>query len=303
MIFIIMKNDNILNMSETLENLYSNLLSYIRIILYCDKDKLNFFNDLKIVEYTNNYPSNSFKIDTNTFQLYTINNVKIIINNPTLENSRIELLQKLNNNMSDKLIESEINLFLPLNSINNINSSDNMNIYIKSNNKTKEDEIILLKQKIELEKQKLEEKNNNYDKILTKYLEDKHQIGLIESKLKIKLEREEEKKRIFKSDLNIYNCLITEIQNQTRDNDDIPIIFKNKFIIIQKLYEDENFISYDDSEQYSKYIQTSKEMNLSNQFIKTKYDDMFDNVSYNNSDISDTETENSNNNENDSEDE
>jgi len=298
-----MKNDNILNMSETLENLYSNLLSYIRIILYCDKDKLNFFNDLKIVEYTNNYPSNSFKIDTNTFQLYTINNVKIIINNPTLENSRIELLQKLNNNMSDKLIESEINLFLPLNSINNINSSDNMNIYIKSNNKTKEDEIILLKQKIELEKQKLEEKNNNYDKILTKYLEDKHQIGLIESKLKIKLEREEEKKRIFKSDLNIYNCLITEIQNQTRDNDDIPIIFKNKFIIIQKLYEDENFISYDDSEQYSKYIQTSKEMNLSNQFIKTKYDDMFDNVSYNNSDISDTETENSNNNENDSEDE
>ena len=187
MIFIIMKNDNILNISETLDNLYHNILSYIMIILYCGKDKLDFFNDLKIIEYNNNYPSNSYRIDTDTFYLYSIDNNKILINNPTLEKSRIELLNKFNLLTTNaELIESEINLFLPLNSINNINSSDNMNIYIKSNNKTKEDEILLLKQKIELEKQKLEEQNNNYDKILTKFLEDKHQIGLIESKLKIK---------------------------------------------------------------------------------------------------------------------
>ena len=304
MIFIIMKNDNILNISETLDNLYHNILSYIMIILYCGKDKLDFFNDLKIIEYNNNYPSNSYRIDTDTFYLYSIDNNKILINNPTLEKSRIELLNKFNLLTTNaELIESEINLFLPLNSINNINSSDNMNIYIKSNNKTKEDEILLLKQKIELEKQKLEEQNNNYDKILTKFLEDKHQIGLIESKLKIKTEKEEEKKRIFKSDQNIYNCLINEIQEQTRDNDDIPDIFKNKFIIIQKLYEDENFLSYDDTEQYTKYVEISKEMNLSNQFIKTKYDDMFDNVSYNNSDVSDTETENTNNTNNENENE
>lgn len=292
MIFIVIKNNNILNICDTLDNLYHNLLSYIRIILYCTKDKLDFFNDLQILEYNNNIPVNSYKIDTTNFYLYSINN-KITINNPILENCRIELLEKLNNT------ESEINLFLPLNT-NNINSSD-MNIYIKSNNKTKEDEILLLKQKIELEKQKLEEHNNKYDKILTKFLEDKHQIGLIETKLKIKLEREEEKKRIFKSDLYIYNCLIQEIDMQTRDKDDIPDIFKNKFIIIQKLYEDENFISNDESEQYIKYVNTSNEMNLTNKFIKTKYDDMFENVSNNNSDISDTESENSNNNDNDSE--
>jgi hypothetical protein len=136
---------------------------------------------------------------------------------------------------------------------------------------------------------------------LTKFLEDKHQIGLIESKLKIKAERIEEKKRIFKSDQNIYSCLINEIKEQTRDIDDIPDIFKNKFIIIKKLYEDYNFPSYDDSEQYTRYVEIAKEMNLSNQFIKTKYDDMFDNIAYNNSDISDTETENTN--ENESEDE
>ena len=286
MIFIVIKNNNILNICDTMDNLYHNLLSYIRIILYCTKDKLDFFNDIQILEYNNNIPVNSYKIDTTNFYLYSIN-TKITINNPIIENCRIELLEKLNNT------DSEINLFLPLNT-NNINSSD-MNIYIKSNNKTKEDEILLLKQKIELEKQKLEEHNNKYDKILTKFLEDKHQIGLIETKLKIKLEREEEKKRIFKSDLNIYNCLIKEIDMQTRDKDDIPDIFKNKFIIIQKLYEDENFISNDESEQYIKYVNTSREMNLTNKFIKTKYDDMFDNVSNNNSDISDTESENSNN--------
>ena len=39
-------------------------------------------------------------------------------------------------------------------------------------------------------------------------------------------------------------------------------------------------------------------MNLTNQFIKSKYDDMFENIIYNNSDISDTESENSNNDEN-----
>ena len=305
MIFIIMKNDSILNISETLDNMYSNLLSYIRIILYCNNKKFDFFNDLKIIEYNNNCPSNSFKLNINTFELYSINNNKIIINNPTLENYRIELLNKINQ-LDNTVIESDINLFLPVN-INNINSSDNMNIYIKSKDKiietkTKEDEILQFKQKIELEQKKLEEHNNNYDRKLTKYLEDKHQIGLIESKLKIKAEREEEKKRIFKSDLHTYNCMIDEINKQTRDNDDIPDLFKNKFIIISKLHEDDDFINYDDSLQFEKYLDKSKELKLTNQFIKTKYDDMFNNITYNNSDTeTDTENDNDNDNDNDNE--
>ena len=58
MIFIIIKNDNILNVCETFDNVYHNILSYIRIILYCDKNKMDFFNDLKIIEYINGYPNN-----------------------------------------------------------------------------------------------------------------------------------------------------------------------------------------------------------------------------------------------------
>jgi len=291
MIFIITKNDIILNISKSIDNVYYIILSYIRLLVDLGKEQLNILDDLKITEYVNNCPTNSFKIDINTFNILDMNNIKIKINNLILENSRIELLEKINN--------TEINVFIPLDSINNMDTD--MGIYIRSNTvnkekeqdiKIKEDEILKLKQKIELEKQKLEEKNNNYDKLLTKLLEDKHKSGLIESRLKIKKEREDEKKRIFKADQIIYNCIIDEIKNQTRDQDDIPDLFYNKFIIIKKLYEDENYINYDDLEQFEKYVQLVKDMNLNNQLIKTKYDDMFDNIIYNNSENSESENEN-----------
>jgi hypothetical protein len=110
-------------------------------------------------------------------------------------------------------------------------------------------------------------------------------------KKKIKEERKEEKKRIFRSDLHIYNCLINEINENDRDEDDIPDIFKNKFIILKKLHDDNEYSTLNDDIQYEKYVQITKEMNLSNQFIKTKYDDLFDNVIYNNSEDNDTENE------------
>jgi hypothetical protein len=289
MIFIIMKSNNILNICNSMDDLYFHIFSYIRIILCCSKDKLNLLNDLVITEYTNNYPSNSFKIDIDTFNLLDNNNIKIILNNLTLENIRVELVQQSKTEfIQNSKVESEINLFLPLNTVN---SSENMNIYIKSNNKTKEDDILQLKEKIELEKKKLEEQNNNYDKILCKFLENKHQVGLIESKLKIKKEKEEEKKRIFRSDLKIYDCLINEIEQNTRDIDDIPEIFNNKFIIIKKLHEDENYKDYDDIVQYEKYVEVSKNLNLINYQHKTNYDDLFDNNIYKSESESEYESE------------
>ena len=72
----------------------------------------------------------------------------------------------------------------------------------------------------------------------------------------------EEKKRIFISDLHIYNCLINEINENTRENDDIPDIFKNKYIIFKKLHDDNTeYSTLDDNLQYEIYVQITKEMN------------------------------------------
>ena len=109
MVFIIIKNDNILTVCDTLENVYHNILSYTRVILHCDKNKIDFLSDLKIIEYTNGYPNNSYKIDLTTLDLFDERKNKISINNLTLSRNKVELEVLLK-----KDIESEINLFIPL---------------------------------------------------------------------------------------------------------------------------------------------------------------------------------------------
>ena len=108
MVFIIIKNDNILTVCDTIENVYHNILSYTRVILYCDKNKIDFMDSLKIVEYSNGYPTNSYKINTNTLDLYDENKNKISINNSTLSRSKVELEVLLKKEM-----ESDVNLFIP----------------------------------------------------------------------------------------------------------------------------------------------------------------------------------------------
>jgi hypothetical protein len=66
---------------------------------------------------------------------------------------------------------------------------------IDTNNCDKDKKLEVVR-KIEIEKKKLEKKNNNYDTILHNFLESKHQIGLIESKLKIKQDPDHNQIRI-----------------------------------------------------------------------------------------------------------
>ena len=274
MIYIVLKNNNILNISETLDNLYYNLLTYVQIIIDCSIDKLIYINELKITEYNNNCPSNSYKLSITTLNLIDNNNNIININNNQLEEIRKDLLIKINKTSLNE--ESEINVFLPMISSDNINES----IYIKSNNKTKEDDIQKLKEKIDNERQNLEIKNSNYDRLLNSYLENKQKIGLIESKLKIKEERKEEKKRIFQADLQIYNSLINEIEENSRELFDIPELFKNKFVIFNELHS--TYVDYNNLEdQYEKYIDMTNKLKLTNIQFKTNYDDLFDNNTIN----------------------
>jgi hypothetical protein len=277
--YIVLHNNYILNISDIIESLYFNLLAYIKILIDCNYSKINYINSILILEINNNIPTNNFTIDINTFNLIDNSKNIIVINNTELNNIRINLLNTVQKNNQ---LESEINVFLPIH-----NSSDNINnsIYIKSNtvNDNKKNDIIKLTEKIDEERQRLEEKNNNYEKLLNNYLENKHKIGLIEKKLKLKIEKEEEKKRIFDSDLQIYNCLISEINDNSREMDDIPELFKNKFKIfieLHKKYDNYNILE----DQYDKFMDMTKELKLVNHHIATNYDDLFDRDKNNDSD-------------------
>ena len=135
--------------------------------------------------------------------------------------------------------------------------------------------IKLLKLKIELEKIKLEKNNIKYDIQFDKYLENKHKFGILESELNIELEKINEEKRIYISDKCMYNCIINEINNKTRDVDDIPELFKIKFIIFQKLKLD--FSNLVETDEYNKYIELKQIINIDNIETNTKYDNMFTN--------------------------
>ena len=339
MVFIIIKNDNILTVCDSIEQSYHHILTYIRVILYSDKktsfNGFNFLSDLKILEYLNGCPKNSFKIDFKTLDLYDENNNKIFINNLSLQKQKVELEVLLK-----KDVESEVNLFIPINDlfsdqtthdelndfyikntstqlitlqeqpsnvqsseqslniqnqnliknllINKTNKTNNPKLFMsvlnnedqiqqKNNKQTKEDieiSIKMIKAKIELEKIKLDKNNINYDLKLNHFLENKHQYGLLELELKNKKEKEEENIRIFKVDKHTYNCIIKEIEEKTRDNDDIPEMLIIKYKIFEKLrLENKNLT---ESEEYKKYNEIKNTINY--KITKsTNYDGIFTN--------------------------
>ena len=373
MVYIIIKNSNILTTCETLDSVYHNILTYCRIILYCDKNKITYFDDLKIIKYENGIPIISYYINTNTLDLYDEHKNKITIKNNTIQRNKVELEVLLK-----KDAESDINFVIPFDLNDNESESDcnnkddddddydnnlNNNIYIKSNqqqpnqsqpnqsqpnqsqqnqsnqynhnqinhnqinhNQTNQqhiqakqhiqllqkqqsqqqkqqsqqqkqqsqqqnkdsvvistleenNKIKILQAKIELEKIKLEKNNTIYDQKMDKYLETKHQAGLIEKEIKLKKEREEEKRRVFNVDKNLFNRLIKEINDQTRDINDIPILFKNKFIIFQKLIAEYSKEKLNESEEYEKYNEIEKNLNLKNIELNTTYNNIFGNNS------------------------
>ena len=265
MVFIVLKNDNILSVCDNIESVYYNILTYVRIIIYCDKNKIDYIKNLKIIEYSNGYPINSYKIDENNLNIYDENNTKINIKNLTLSRNKVELEVLLK-----KDIESEINLFIPLDP----ESSDdyiieNDNIYIKQ-------DINTLKEQIEIEKNKLEKKNENFESKLQKVLDINHELKLYEKEQKIQKEKDEEDRRIFNTNKNIYNTIIEEINNNSRDHDDIPELLKDSFFIFQKLKENDDYNNMSDSELYHKYIEIKNLFNTKNINIKTNYDNIFD---------------------------
>lgn len=265
MVFIVLKNDNILTVCDNIESVYHNILIYVRIIIHCDKNKIDYIKNLKIIEYSNGYPINSYKIDENTLNIYDENKTKIDIKNLTLSRQKVELEVLLK-----KDVESDINLFIPLEPESSDDyKMENDKIYIKQ-------DINNLKEQIEIEKIKLDKKNEIFESKLQKILDTNHQLKLYEKELKLQKEKDEEERRVFNTNKNIYNCIINEIKEGIRDPDNIPELLQNSFIVFQKLKEENDYVNMTESEEYNKYIEIKNSLNLQNTNIKTNYDGMFD---------------------------
>lgn len=296
MVFILTKNDNILTTCDNLDNVYYNILTYTKIILYCDKTKIDYFNDVKIVEYSNGYPINSYQINSNTLDLYNEKNEIVVIQNNILNKDKVELESLLKKDP----VESDVNVFIPINKPKTINNAilSQMNkrkpvfkpVIMKKeetpqieDQQKKLDEIRELKEKIEQEKNKLNNINANYDKKMNNYLETKRQCGLSEFELKKQKERMEQNRRIYISDKHVYRMLCKEIEKGTRDETDIPEIFELKFNVFQNFNKRLTDSQLSDSEGYEEYLDIlSKLKPLTEKRVPTSYDNLFDDNPYNN---------------------
>ena len=266
-----MNNNNILNICKTTDNIYHNIFNYIKILIYCNKNKMNYLKELKIYSYDDSTPINLLTIDNN-LNLIDYLGFIIPINSIILSKTRIELINQLNNKFNE---ESDINICLPIDEcITDFSCDDiNTNIYIKPKNiEELNEKIKLLKENIENEKNILEENNKKYENKLDSYLECKHKLGLLEIKDKNNKEKEEENRKVFNVDKNVYNIFIEEINNNTRDEDDIPEIFYQKYLIFNKLKE-EISDSISETEEYKKYNEIKN--NISKIDLESKFDEMF----------------------------
>lgn len=311
-------------MCDTIDSAYNIIISFIRIILFCDAQKMSYFDKLKIIEYQSGCPINSYKLGKNNIDLYDENNKKITFDSVILNQSRMELEVLLHND-----IESDVNINIPIeNSSENkeydIFNSDNKNNKINKNNddiinkkaqqqkaiqqkikqhkikqsqirnqsqtknqnqtenqiqnKDIEKDIEQLKIKINNIKQNLQEKEEQYNKSSKEFNIIDLSIQDINSKKKHNEEKHKEQLEVFKSDKKVFNTLSNQISTGKKEIDDIPEQFKSKFIIFQKMKEDEKYNSLTESEEFNKYIEFENNIpNMNQTNNQTQYDGLLGN--------------------------
>lgn len=112
-------------------------------------------------------------------------------------------------------------------------------------------EMDLLNNKLKENNDNVETKKKNLQEEKNKYFEELKLKEDEEKALRLEKEKEEEKKRIFNSDINIYKKLMSEIKKGKRDKDDIPELFIDKFEIFSIL---EQYNKLENEKVYEEYL-------------------------------------------------
>jgi hypothetical protein len=177
-------------------------------------------------------------------------NVNNIIKNIKIYKYKYNLIKKIyyinsKLKLSETVGETTLHKTIQDNIINNDSESSEINIFIP--NETEINEIIDvniddLKEKISLFEKlkqheicKLQDLKEDYVNKEEKYIQDKTKIDNKKLKLKQEQEKWDSIKKKFEADKKLYYLFKQEIQNDIREKDDIPELFKDIYPIFDKL--------------------------------------------------------------------
>jgi hypothetical protein len=155
--------------------------------------------------------------------------------------------------------ESDINLFIPLETVPNNPNIDAL--------KEKLDKLATMRDEEERELQRiLQEKNQEY-------IEEKARLEKIKLEMKKNQEKWEEIQKKFDADKKLYYIFKREIENGERIEDEIPILFKDNYPVFKQLDEEEKLNTNEEVKHYldlTKYYKNTI-------FLTSEFDNLFDN--------------------------
>lgn len=220
--YIIKDNNDIIGVYKKLDDAYDFVIfinNYIN-----KKTNINIIKNIKIFKYKNN----------------TIKNIYYINSKLKLSETQENLQNNNDNNDNIDNESSDINIFIPneieISEINDVNMFE------------LKEKIILLEKIKNNEYDKLQELKKDFISKEEKYTEDKIKINNKKLKLKQEQEKWDSIKKKFEADKKLYFVFKQEIENNIREVEDIPELFKNIYPIFEKLDND-------------KYLNTIQEIN------------------------------------------
>ncbi len=218
--YIIKDNNDIIGVYKNLDEAYDFVI-FINNFINKKTNINNIIKNIKIYKYKNNTIKNIYYI-----------NSKLKISE-TKEN-----LQNNNDNIDNE--SSDINIFIPneteISEINDVNMFE------------LKEKIILFEKLKNNEYEKLQELKKDFIEKEEKYTEEKIKINNKKLKLKQEQEKWDSIKKKFEADKKLYFVFKQEIENNIREVEDIPELFKNIYPVFEKLDND-------------KYLNTIQEIN------------------------------------------
>ena len=218
--YIIKDNNDIIGVYKKLDEAYD-FVVFLNKYVNKKTNINNIIKNIKIYKYKNNTIKNIYYINSKLKLSETQDNFQNNIDN-------------IDNESSD------INIFIP-NEIE-VSEINDVNMY------ELKEKIILLEKLKNNECDKLQELKKDFISKEEKYTEDKIKINNKKLKLKQEQEKWDSIKKKFEADKKLYFLFKQEIENNIREVDDIPELYKNIYPIFEKLDND-------------KYLNTIQEIN------------------------------------------
>lgn len=223
-VYIIKDDKDILGVYKKLNDAYDYILFINNYIINKCNGK-NIIKYLKIYKYNNNILKN----------IYNINNELKLIEE-TINYNQFYKIDKIDNILES----SDINIFIP-------NETENINDL--------QEKISLLEKLQQDEIKKLDELKYNYINKEEKYIEEKVKID----NKKLKLKQEQDKwntiKKKFEVDKNLYFVFKNEINENKRNKDEIPELFKDIYPVFEQL-DNEGYLNT--LQEINQYIELTK---------------------------------------------